>query len=372
MKPLVSICIIALFLSACNSPEGQPGLKDAFRNAFLVGVALNDKQVQGKDSVAIPLALKHFNSIVAENCMKSEVIQPQQGKFDFEQANRFVEFGQQHNLFVVGHCLIWHSQAPRWFFTDKRGNEVSRDTLIDRMHKHISTLVGKYRGKVHGWDVVNEALTEDGGWRESRFYKIIGEEYVELAFRFAHEADPDAELYYNEFNVEKPAKRAATVHLVKHLLDKGVRVDGVGIQGHCTMTFPLYSDMDSSIAAIGALGVKVMITEMDISVLPWPEQEVTADVNLKLQHDPRYNPYPHELPDSIRMALEERWVRFFEVFLKHREVVSRVTIWGLHDGQTWRNEWPIAGRKDYPLLFDRSYQPKPVVNQLISLGLGCK
>lgn len=369
MKPYILISLTAIILSACTYQKKNAGLKDAYAGSFLIGTALNDKQILGRDSISIPIVLEHFNSIVAENCMKSEVIQPQQGKFDFEQADRFVEFGLKNKMFIVGHCLVWHSQSPAWFFVDSSGNDVSRDTLIERMRKHISTLVHRYKGKVNGWDVVNEALTDEGELRETKFYKIIGEDYIELAFRFAYQTDPEAELYYNEYNVEKPAKRAATIKLVKRLLDKGVKIDGIGIQGHCNMKFPEYDDMDSSIAAIGTLGIQAMITEMEISVLPWPEQEITADVNLQLQGNPEFNPYPKGLPDSARIALDNRWATLFGIFIKHKDIVSRVTIWGLHDSQSWRNNWPIAGRTDYPLLFDRNYQPKPIVNRLIEMGL---
>jgi len=368
-KRIIYIILMGVLLLSCCCQKNPSGLKDAFTGKFLTGVALNDYQIHGKDSVSLPLTLQHFNSVVAENCMKSEVIQPQQGKFNFEQADRFVDFGVQNQMFVVGHCLIWHSQAPNWFFIDSAGNNVSRDTLIERMNQHISTLVSRYKGRVGGWDVVNEALTDEGEWRKSKFYEIIGKEYVELAFRFAHEADPNAELYYNEYNVEKPAKRQATVKLVRSLMDKGIKISGVGIQGHCTMTFPEYADMDSSIAAIGALGVPVMITEMDISVLPWPADDVSAEVSLQLKQDPKWNPYPDGLPDSVEIALENRWAAFWGLFLKHKNVISRVTIWGLHDLQSWRNNWPIYGRSDYPLLFDRNYQPKPTVDRLIKMGL---
>jgi endo-1,4-beta-xylanase len=193
-----------------------------------------------------------------------------------------------------------------------------------------------------------------------------------LAFQFAHEADPDAELYYNEYNVEKAYKRAATVNLVKSLQEKGIRIDGVGIQAHCTMTFPEYQQMDSSLAAIGALGISAMITELDLTVLPWPQMPVTADVNLKVKMDSLYNPYKNGLPDSAYKAFDDRYAGLFEVFLKHKDVISRVTMWGLTDAQSWRNYWPVFGRTDYPLLFDRNYQPKPIVERLIQMGNNSK
>jgi endo-1,4-beta-xylanase len=362
--------IVTIAMVQCTPKTiNQRSLKDAFANKFLIGVALNTQQINGNDSIAIPLTLKHFNSIVAENCMKAENTQPKQGVFTFDDGDKFVNFGIENNLNVIGHCLIWHSQAPRWFFTDSLGNDVSRDTLIERMRTHIDTVVKHFKGRVHGWDVVNEALTDEGGWRQSKFYTIIGPEYVELAFKFAYQADSTVELYYNEYNNEKPAKREATIQLVKNLQAKGIRIDAVGIQGHYTMDFPEFTDLDASIKAFAALGVQVMITELDLTVIPWPSENVTADISFSVQAQEKYNPYANGIPDSMQQIIDQRWLSIFEVLNNNAHAVSRVTLWGLHDNQTWRNNWPIKGRKDYPVLFDRQYQPKPVVSKIIEIGL---
>lgn len=360
---LFVVLIVLSFMSIqCKS---QQSLKESLKDKFLIGVAVNDNQVTGKDSLSDLLILHHFNTITAENCMKSEVIQPQEGKFDFTQSDRFVEFGQKHKMFIIGHTLIWHSQAPAWFFVDQNGKDVSREVLIERMRKHITTVVGRYKGRVNGWDVVNEAIEDDGSWRQSKFYRIIGEDYVKLAFQFAHEADPKAELYYNDYSMAHPGRRDAVVEMIKKLREQGIKVDGIGMQGHLTMSFPTVESEEKSIIAFGNLGVKVMITEMDLTVIPFPNQNGGADVSMSYEYKKEMNPYPDGLPDSVATVWNNRMADFFRLFLKHHDKISRVTIWGVSDAQTWRNNWPIPGRKDYPLLFDRNLKPKPIVETII-------
>ena len=192
--------IAILMLSpACNTQEpAEEGLKDALEGKFIIGTAMNAPMINGSDTASLNILNKHFNSVVAENCMKSGLIQPIEGEFDFVLPDKFIAFAEQNDLYTVGHCLIWHSQAPHWLFVDEEGNDVSREILIERMKTHIFTVVERYKGKVDCWDVVNEAIEDDGSWRNNKFYQILGEEYVELAFKFAQEADPDAELIYNE------------------------------------------------------------------------------------------------------------------------------------------------------------------------------
>ncbi|MGQ1784273.1 MULTISPECIES: endo-1,4-beta-xylanase [unclassified Saccharicrinis] len=363
---------LVLGLSSCSSPaktskDKVMTLSKAYEGKFLIGTALNTAQVLGEDTSSLKVVRTHFNSIVAENCMKSEVLQPQQGVFDFKQADGLIKQGEQTNSFIVGHTLVWHSQAPAWIFVDNAGIEVSRDTLIERMRTHISTVVGRYKGKVHGWDVVNEALNEDGTLRQSKWYNIIGPDFIELAFKFAHEADSTAELYYNDYNMYKPEKREGAVRLVKSLQEKGVRIDGVGMQAHYGLDMDLISDIEASINAFSSTGVQVMITELDISVLPFPTEELTAEVSQSYENKPEFNPYVTALPDSMQQALADHYVDLFKVYLRNHDKISRITFWGVNDSQTWRNYWPISGRTDYPLLFDRNNKAKPVLNKLIKL-----
>lgn len=361
--------IVCLFVSlSVIAAKPQPSLKDALKNKFLIGVAINTDQVLGKDSAALRVIKQQFNSVVAENCMKSEEIQPKEGEFDFTKSDQFVDFGQKNHMFIIGHTLIWHSQAPAWLFVGKDGKDVSREVLIERMRKHITILVGRYKGRVQGWDVVNEAINDDGSFRQSKFYKIIGEDYISLAFKFAHEADPKAQLYYNDYSMAHPGKRAGVVSLIKKLQNSGIKVDGIGMQGHLTMDFPTIAEEEKSIVAFSELGVKVMITELDLTVIPFPTQNGGADASMSYKYKKEMNPYPDGLPDSVATKWNNRMTDFFRLFLKHHDKISRVTLWGVSDGQTWRNDWPIVGRKDYPLLFDRNYNAKPVVEAIIKMA----
>lgn len=356
-----------VLFSNCQTKESKPyvSLKEALKDKFLIGVALNADQITGKDTAGIRVVKQHFNSITPENCMKSEALQPEEGKFNFALADRFVDFGEKNNMFIVGHTLIWHSQAPKWFFVDKDGKDVSREVLIERMKNHIYTVVGRYKGRVNGWDVVNEAIEDDGSFRKSKFYEIIGEDYIRLAFEFAHEADPEAELYYNDYSMSKEGKRDAVVKMVRKLQSEGVKIDGIGMQGHMTMDFPTLEEEEKSIVAFSETGVKVMITELDLTVLPSPGTKVSADVALSYEYQKQLNPYPNGLPDSVAQAAHDRYAEFFRLFLRHADKIDRVTMWGLTDEDSWRNNWPVPGRTDYPLLFDRNYQPKPIVETII-------
>jgi len=368
---------VPVFITVCGcnhvqDPASISSLKEALKGEFVFGVALNTAQLLGRDTAALKIVEHHFNSVVGENCMKSEIIQPEEGKFDFSLSDKLVDYAKQHGMTVIGHALIWHSQAPAWFFTDDRGNTVSREVLIGRMKSHINTLVSRYKGRVDGWDAVNEAIEDDGSWRQSPFYQIIGKDYVRLAFQFAREADPDAGLYYNDYSMANPGRRAGVVRMVKELQDQGIRVDGIGMQCHVTMDYPTLDEYEKSILAFAALDVPVMITEMDITVLPFPGDNAGADVSLRLESDPAWNPYAGGLPDSVAVALHDRYAGFFALFLKHQDKINRVTIWGVTDGQSWRNYWPIHGRTDYPLLFDRNYQPEPIDQTSSNLATATK
>lgn len=369
-KGLLLICATATIMSACsgNKCSSEKGMKDAIKEAYFIGAALNTPQILEEDSLAIAVVKKHFNSVVAENCMKSEVIQPEEGKFDFTLADKFVELGEKNNMFIIGHTLIWHSQAPAWFFTDAEGNDVSREVMIERMRTHISTVVGRYKGRVKGWDVVNETIMEDGTFRDSKLVQIIGEDFVKLAFQFAHEADPEAELYYNDYSMSIPEKRDGVIRMVKNIQKEGVQINGIGMQAHSSITVPDMNEFEKSIEDFASLGVKVMVTELDISVLPFPDLNVGADVAKSYEFKPELNPYVESLPDSLEVQLQDRYVEFFTLFNKHQDKISRVTLWGVHDGQTWRNYWPIAGRTDYPLLFDRNSKEKSAVQAIINLN----
>ena len=361
-----NLLFAAVLLSGCTEADSQ-GLKDVLGKSFLVGTALNVEQTSGYDSLVTATITRNFNCIVAENCMKPEGLQPQEGKFKWRKADRFVKFGEDRGMTVIGHVLVWHSQTPDWFFKDSEGKSASRELLIERMRTHIHTVVGRYKGRIKGWDVVNEAIENDGSYRQSPWFQIIGPEYIELAFRFAHEADPEAELYYNDFSMAVPAKRAKVCQIVSELKQKGLRIDGIGMQSHNGLTWPAMEDYEASIEAFAALGCRVMITELDMNVLPNPESFSGADVALSYDYNEKMDPYKNGLPADVEKRINERWLEFFCLYKRHQHQISRVCLWGVSDDQSWMNDWPISGRTAYPLLFDRQYQPKPVVKDIIKL-----
>ncbi len=358
---------LAILVSSCAREETPTdSLKGALDGKFLIGTALNSIQIYGDDSAATEIIVRNFNSIVAENCMKSEIIQPEEGVFDFRQSDAMVDFGVAYDMYIVGHCLIWHSQAPDWLFMDAGGKYVSREVLIERMKTHITTLVERYKGRVDAWIVVNEAFLDDGSWRNSRFYDIIGPAYIELAFQFAHEADPKAELLYNDNSMFHEGKRNSVVELVNDLKSKGIRIDGVGMQAHSGLdSIPPLDEFEKSIEAFDAAGVDVHVTELDITVIPLLSRDIGAEVSADFKYWEMMDPYPNGLPDSVSIALHDRYMEFFDLFLRQHDKIKRVTVWGLTDDQSWRNYWPIQGRTDYPLLYDRNYDAKPVVADII-------
>lgn len=372
MKLIICLALpVALLSISCKKPA-EPlkpvvGLKDSFKGKFLMGVALNKAQILGRDTLVHAFTVQHFNSITAENEMKWERIHPQPDVYDFTVPDSLIAFGERNGMFIVGHTLVWHSQVPDWVFTDEKGKPLTRDALLQRMKDHIYAVVGRYKGKVDGWDVVNEALDEDGQLRKSRWHEIIGDDYIQKAFEFTREADPGAELYYNDYNIELKEKREGAVRLLQELQQKGIKIDGVGIQGHWHLHSPNLQEIDSSLQAYGQLGLKVMITELDVNVIPEPSGIIGADIAQRADYQSQLNPWPESFPDSMQQVLASRYAELFGLFLKHSDKVSRVTFWGIHDGYSWKNNWPIPGRTTYPLLFDRNYQPKPAYDAVIEL-----
>ena len=357
------IFIISFFITSFCFAE--PELKNAFMDKFNIGVALNARQIKGVPAKEIDLVKKHFNSITAENIMKWEKIHPRENQFDFELVDKFVDFGCDNNMFILGHTLVWHSQTPRWVFRGEEGQPITRDKLLGRMKNHITTVVGHYKGKVDAWDVVNEAVQGNGSLRRSGWSRIIGNDFIEKAFEYAHQADPDAELYYNDYDMWKKDHRNGVIRLVKSLQKKNIRIDGIGMQGHWGLDYPSMDEIEQSILDYSNLGVKVMITELDITVLPSAWNQGGADVSQNFGFKKELNPYPDTLPDEIQTKLANRYAQIFSLFNKHADKISRVTFWGLQDGNSWRNGWPVRGRTDYPLIFDRNCKPKPAFEAII-------
>jgi endo-1,4-beta-xylanase len=362
-KLIPAFAAVVILLSSCGSDETT--LSKAYEDHFLIGTAINGMQISGADPQALPFIAGQFNSVTAENEMKWERIHPKPGVYNFGVADSIVDFAERNGMKVIGHTLVWHSQTPRWVFQDSLGNQLTRDALLERMREHIHAVVGHYKGLVLGWDVVNEAVNEDGSLRKTKWLEIIGEDYIEKAFIFANEADPDAELYYNDYNNEEPAKLAGVIPIIKNLQAKGIRIDGVGIQGHWHLDSPDMAIVDKSIGEYGALGMKVMITEMEINVLPTPTRFYGAEISNRGAYLDSLNPYVEGLPDSVQTQLTNRYAELFRILLKHDDAVTRVTFWGVHDGYSWKNGWPIPGRTNYPLLFDRNYGLKPAYHAVL-------
>jgi endo-1,4-beta-xylanase len=358
----------AIFLAA--NLGAQPALKDVFKNDFLIGAALNASQFtpSDKENKEVALIKQQFNSITPENVLKWGLVHPQLHRYDFGPADHYVAFGVENKMFIIGHNLIWHSQTPAWVFENDAGAPVDRDTLLERMHEHILAVVGRYKGKIKGWDVVNEALEEDGSLRASPWLKIIGEDYLINAYQFAHEADPNAQLYYNEYSMEIAPKRAGAIALIKKLQAAGIPLAAVGIQGHYKMDWPTRRQLGQTIDDLSALGVKVMITELDVDLLPDASRSQSAETTMNFQGNSALNPYASGLPDSMQRALGRRYADLFSEFVKHRTQITRVTFWGVTDGDSWLNNWPIRGRTNYPLLFDRNCQRRPAFESVIAVG----
>src|SRR5690606_13394691 len=382
LRLFLAIGAFFLILSNCTSPveknETTPSLslKEAYKDAFLMGSALNEAVSSGVDSVSQKIIIEQFNTITPENVMKAEEVNPEPGVYNFKAADELVAFGQENNLFIVGHTLVWHNQTPAWFFQDEAGNPNTPEAQIEQMRKHIATVAGRYAGKVQAWDVVNEVIDDDGSYRsETAWVKSVGngDELVKHAFKFASEYAPDTELYYNDFNAWRPEKRDGIMRMVRMLQKENIRIDGVGIQGHWGLNYPKTEYIEAAIDSFASLGVKVMITELDVDVLPLTKEGQIIGTGLL---HPQYqseefktflDPYKHGLPVAEEEALAKRYAELFEIFYKRKDKIDRVTIWGLHDGMSWKNDYPLFGRTNYPLLYDRNKQPKLAVEAILNV-----
>lgn len=374
---LLLLAAAALFAAACSVDEPAPApapqediaLRAEFDGRFLVGTALNVRQVEAADPEFNAFILKHFNALTAENAMKWERIHPAEGEWNWEPADRIVEFAVEHGIHLTGHTLVWHQQTPDWVFQDADGNPASRELLLERMQAHIESVVGRYKGKVPSWDVVNEGVNEDGSIRDNIWRQLIGDDYMEKAFEFAQAADPDAILFYNDYNMFAPGRREGTIALVERLRANGIEKLGIGLQGHMRIDYPeTLDEFERSIVAFGELGVDVAITELDVSVLPWPgEKNGGADIMDRHAFDTQMNPFAEGLSAEAEAALNQRYIDLFRIFLANSDKVTRVTFWGVNDSVSWRNNWPMRGRTDYPLLIDRDNNLKPVWQDIIAL-----
>lgn len=326
-----------------------PSLQKVYQNHFNIGAAVNIQTIEIQKS----LLAKHFNSITAENEMKFESLQPEEGRFTFEKADKLAAFAKENGMKMRGHTLVWHNQTPLWVFQDEKGDYVSRDLLLHRMKEHITTVVQRYRGQVYCWDVVNEAVVDEGTelLRKSPWLDIIGEDFIEKAFQFAHEADPEALLFYNDYNECNPLKRGKIYKLVQSLIDKGVPIHGVGLQAHWNINNPGIDDIRSAIETYASLGLKLQFTEMDVSVFSFDDRRMDL-----------------VKPTSEMLDLQaERYQQFFQLFKEYKDEITAVTFWGAADDYTWLDDFPVKGRKNWPFLFDENHQPKEAFWKVVKI-----
>lgn len=321
------------------------------------------------------IATRHFSAITSGNSLKPASVQPQEGNFRFAEGDRLVELCEKNGITPIGHTLVWHSQSPDWYFIGPDGKPASRELALQRLRAHISTVVGHYKGRIKQWDVVNEAINDGPGLlRNTPWLRAVGPEYIAEAFRAAHEADPDAILVYNDYNIELGYKRPKALELLKSLIAQGVPINAVGIQCHWRIDTPDFREVEESIKQFGALGLKVMITELDMGVLPSDYQgaDVSHQEKMTPEQEAVLNPYTKGLPEEVDQKLTERYRQAFEMFMRHKDVIGRVTLWGAHDGESWLNNFPIRGRTNYPLLFDRQGKPKAAFYAVEKVGLDAK
>ena len=379
--------LMAALACCCHSMTAQTTLWEAYRDYWYTGVSVNQWQVEADNSGANvhdvtgqvsndqtadwPIIAKNFNWVVAENCMKCEVIHPREGVYDFTLADQFVNKAKAAGMKVLGHCLIWHSQCAPWFHFDSEGKPVSRDVLKKRMREHIYTIVSHFRGRVDAWDVVNEAFEDDGTPRQSLFHQILGTDYIPLAFQYAHEADPAAQLFYNDFSMNKAAKVEGVCRFFRPLIEQGLPVTAIGMQGHMILEDNVNNSVirqyEHSIETIAATGVPTFFSELDLSVLPNPYGFSGANISDKFAYRPEMDPYTKGLSKEQNAKMEQFWIDFYKMLIPHHKDILRVNFWCLNDANSWRNDFPIKGRTDYATLFDRQSRPKPVVQKLIDL-----
>jgi len=323
------------------------GLKDYYKDYFPIGVAVSAQDIKNPAEVA--LILSQFNSLTPENAMKMGPIHPEENRYNWKDADSIVAFAQAHGLRVRGHNLCWHEQTPAWLFKDSSGKLVSKEVLLKRLKDHITTVVNRYKGKIYAWDVVNEAIDDDSTkfLRNSLWYQICGPDFIAKAFEYAHAADPNAILFYNDYNTERPEKRERVYKLLKQLVDAGVPINAVGIQAHWSIYEPSADDLIATIKRFSSLGLKVQVTELDVSIYPW-EKSSRA---MRPGESDAYTP-------ELEKKQADKYAQVFKIFRDHKDVISGVTFWNISDKRTWLDEYPVMGRKNYPLLFDENLQPK--------------
>lgn len=360
------LLLLALVVTASPghaAPAKASSLKEAARSGFELGVGISDRIPERPADWA--LLTNQFGVVTPENCMKPDAVQRTEGRFDFNLPDAFVAFAVSQQLRVCGHCLVWakDDRTPAWFYRDG-DRPANRELLLQRMKTHIDTLAGRYRGRIAQWDVVNEALDDGTNYlRASGWTAACGEEFIAQAFAAAQAADPQALLIYNDYNTELPDKRPKLLRLVRSLRERQAPLHAVGLQGHYELDRIPFQDLEDTLVALRELQVKVVISELDIDVIP--RGRWWADGGRYREELARLDPYRDGCPPEILQRQAEQYARLFRLFRKHADVIARVSFWNLHDGQSWLNAFPWR-RVNHPLLFDRQSQPKPALGAVIT------
>ncbi|GIP47638.1 beta-xylanase [Paenibacillus sp. J53TS2] len=327
----------------------EPALKQGFVNDFKIGAAVNPLTIRTQES----LLAYHFNSMTAENEMKFVSLHPEEQTYTFEAADRLVEFARTHGMAMRGHTLVWHNQTSDWLFRDGQGGTVSKDVLLERVREHIHTVVGRYKNDIYAWDVVNEAIADEGEalLRTSKWTEIAGPDFIAKAFEYAHEADPQALLFYNDYNESNPQKRDKIYALVQSLLEQGVPIHGIGLQAHWNLYDPSLDEIRAAIEKYASLGLQLQLTELDVSMFRFEDRRTDLTS-----------------PDPAMLELQaERYEAVFRLLMEYRQIISGVTFWGAADDYTWLDDFPVRGRKNWPFLFDAAHQPKPAFERVAAL-----
>lgn len=350
-----SLCALALTMGANTgfAQSGETGLKDAYKDYFSIGVAVNMRNISNPEQIAI--IKKNFNSITAENDMKPQPTEPAYGQFNWENADKIANFCRSNGIKLRGHCLMWHAQIGEWMYKDEKGDLVSKEKLFQNMKHHITAIVERYKDVIYAWDVVNEAIS-DGGWqggrrgmgehpspyRNSPLYQIAGDEFIKKAFIYAREADPNILLFYNDYNAADPGKRDRIYNMVKSMKEEGVPIDGIGMQGHYNVYGPSMEDVDAALTKYSTIVKHIHITELDIRA----NQEMGGQLNFSRDGG--------NISQVVKTLQEDQYARLFKVLRKHKDVVDNVTFWNLSDRDSW------LGARNYPLPYDENYKTKRV------------
>jgi len=330
--------------------HAEENLKDAYKNIFKVGFAVNDAICEGKDDKLQDVVVNHANTITLEHSIKAEVIAPKRGLSNFSLSDQFVRFGQKHNMFIVDHTLVWHNQTPDWLFTALDGTPNTPKQQLVQMKDYIKNVASHYQGKVQAWDVVHEIIGDDGNYRDTLWVKSIGDgdTVVKAAFSYAEQFSPNTELYYNDFNAWRPEK-----------------VKGLNV--------PKRKYIENAINAYAALGLTAMLTELDVDVLPITKEgqvigQSLMDKQFQLDEFKTFlDPYQTGLSAEAEQRLADHYRTLFSIFHSRKEKIDRVTFWGVNDSMSWKNNYPVPNSTNYPLLWNRNLTAKPALDAVLKL-----